>query len=40
MEGVTWNYEDKWCLDSQVIFDELGLNYGPGIQRAEWELED
>lgn len=28
MEGVAWNYEDKWCLDSQVIFDELGLNYG------------
>lgn len=28
MEGVAWNYKEKWCLDSQVIFDELGLNYG------------
>lgn len=28
MEGVAWNYKDQWCLDSQVIFDELGLNYG------------
>lgn len=28
MEGLAWNYKDKWCLDSQVIFDELGLNYG------------
>ncbi len=28
MEGVAWNYEGKWCLDSQVIFDELGFNYG------------
>lgn len=28
MEGVAWNYKDNWCLDSQVIFDELGLNYG------------
>lgn len=28
MEGVAWNYDNKWCLDSQVIFDELGLCYG------------
>lgn len=28
MEGVAWNYKDQWCLDSQVVFDELGLNYG------------
>lgn len=28
MEGVTWNYKNEWCLDSQVIFDELGLCYG------------
>lgn len=25
IEGVAWNYKDQWCLDSQVIFDELGL---------------
>jgi hypothetical protein len=28
MEGVAWNYKDKWCLDSQIVFDELGFNYG------------
>ena len=28
MEGVAWNYKDQWCLDSQAVFDELGLNYG------------
>lgn len=28
MEGVAWNYKNNWCLDSQVIYDELGLNYG------------
>ena len=25
MEGVAYNYKDEWCLDSQVIFDELGM---------------
>jgi hypothetical protein len=25
MEGLAYNYKDEWCLDSQVIFDELGL---------------
>ena len=25
MEGLDFNYKDEWCLDSQVIFDELGL---------------
>lgn len=28
MEGVAWNYKNEWCLDSQVIFDELGLSAG------------
>lgn len=28
MEGLAWNYKDHWCLDSQVIFDELGFSYG------------
>jgi Transposase DDE domain group 1 len=28
MEGVAWNYDGKWCLDSQVVFDELGFAYG------------
>ncbi len=25
MEGLAYNYKDEWCLDSQVIFDELGF---------------
>lgn len=25
IEGVAWNYKDQWCLDSQLIFDELGF---------------
>lgn len=25
IEGVAYNYKDEWCLDSQVIFDELGF---------------
>ena len=25
MEGLAFNYKDEWCLDSQVIFDELGF---------------
>lgn len=25
MEGLAYNYKDQWCLDSQVIFDELGF---------------
>ena len=25
IEGCAYNYKDIWCLDSQVIFDELGM---------------
>jgi len=25
MEGLAYNYKEQWCLDSQVIFDELGF---------------
>jgi hypothetical protein len=25
MEGLAYNYNDQWCLDSQIIYDELGL---------------
>ncbi len=28
MEGLDFNYLGQWCLDSQVIFDEMGLCYG------------
>jgi hypothetical protein len=28
MEGLAINYKGEWCLDSQVVFDEMGLCYG------------
>jgi hypothetical protein len=28
MEGVSYNYDGKWCLDSQRISDQMGLTYG------------
>ena len=28
MEGLAYNYAGKWGLDSQVVFDEMGLCYG------------
>jgi hypothetical protein len=28
MEGVGWNYKGEWCLDSLLVFDELGFCYG------------
>jgi hypothetical protein len=35
MEGVAFNYDGKWCLDSQVMFDELGLCYGFQLRRGD-----
>lgn len=28
MEGLAWNYNQEWCLDSLVTFDEMGLAHG------------
>ncbi|MCH2535771.1 MAG: IS1380 family transposase [Bdellovibrionales bacterium] len=28
MEGLAFNYKDMWCLDSQSVFDQMGLCYG------------
>jgi hypothetical protein len=28
IEGVEWNYKGLWCLDSLLVFDELGFCYG------------
>lgn len=28
IEGVAWNYKHNWCLDSQVIFDQMGFCHG------------
>lgn len=27
MEGLAWNYKNKWCLDSQNIYDQYGFSY-------------
>lgn len=34
MEGLAINYEGKWCLDSQVAFDEIGLCYGAQLRKG------
>ncbi len=28
MEGLAINYKGQWCLDSQVIFDQMGVCFG------------
>lgn len=28
IEGVAWNYKNHWCLDSQVIYDQIGFCHG------------
>lgn len=28
IEGVAWNYKHRWCLDSQMIFDQMGFCHG------------
>ena len=28
IEGVSFNYKGQWCLDSLLVFDELGFCYG------------
>lgn len=33
MEGVEWDYKNKWCLNSQNAFDEYGLCLG-------WDLRN
>jgi len=32
MQGLAVNYDGKWCLDSQVSFDEIGLCYGAQLR--------
>jgi Transposase DDE domain group 1 len=38
MEGLAWNYKNHWCLDSQVVFDEMGIcagfNLRPGNTKS------
>ena len=28
IEGCAYNYEGKWCLNSETVFDEMGICYG------------
>jgi len=28
IEGVAWNYKHHWCLDSQVVYDQMGFCHG------------
>lgn len=37
MEGLAWNYKDHWCLDSQVVFDELGFCHGAQLRPGNTE---
>lgn len=43
MEGLAWNYDGLWCLDSQMVFDELGFNHGlqlrPGNTKSGVDAE-
>jgi hypothetical protein len=34
MQGLRVNYEGKWCMDSQVAFDEVGLCYGAQLRHG------
>lgn len=35
MEGLAFNYQGQWGLDSQVVFDELGLCYGFALRPGD-----
>lgn len=35
MEGLAYNYDGKWGLDSQVVFDELGFCYGFELRHGD-----
>jgi hypothetical protein len=32
IEGCTYNYDGIWCLNSEVVFDEIGLAYAGVLQ--------
>lgn len=32
IEGCATNYKGQWCLNSEIVYDELGLNYGGLLQ--------
>jgi hypothetical protein len=47
IEGVAWNYKKNWCLDSQVVFDQMGICRGFDLRAgntksgvgADWLLD-
>jgi hypothetical protein len=47
IEGVAWNYKNNWCLDSQVVFDQMGFSRGFDLREgntksgvgADWLLD-
>lgn len=32
IEGCAFNYDGKWCLNSEVVFDEMGIAYAGTLQ--------
>lgn len=32
IEGLSWNYKNEWCLESQVVFNQLGLCHGAQLR--------
>lgn len=32
MEGLAYNYKKQWCLDSLLIFDDMGLGYNMDLR--------
>jgi len=40
MEGLAINYKGHWCLDSQTVFDEIGLNHGAQLRPGNTKSGD
>jgi len=34
MEGVEWDYKNRWCYSSQNAFDEKGFCYGWNLMKG------
>lgn len=34
IEGVEFNYKDEWCLDSQVVYDQMGICRGMQLREG------
>lgn len=40
MEGLAYNYKEQWCLDSQIIFDELGFAWDVELRPGNTQSGD